>query len=573
LEIVENVLAAELSEMGYATNLVKVSELFRTIGGAFGALPSRESEESAADERYRRYMDAGDALRRIVKRNDAALFPVLQHIADQREALRGQGAPATTADGLLSGCAWIINSLKTPEEVLLLRRVYGPRFICIAAHAPRDLRLDSLATTIAQSRHRSRTEASKADAEELIFRDERGAETRPHGQNVADAFPLADMLIDATETLLIQDSLERLLEIEFSHPFLTPTRDEYGMYMAWGASLRSASLGRQVGAAIARPDGDVIALGVNEAARAGGGQYWPGDSPDGRDFQNTSGLDTGTRLRSTLLGNTLEVLLGAGWTPPATGQTVHSRAQLTADQDLRRRVASAQLQHLLDPDADETIRNLTRTLLIQNLIEFFREVHAEMSALADAARRGVEVAGSTIFCTAFPCHECARVLVAAGIQRVVFLEPYPKSLVQDLYRDSIVVDPPAHRNTAGESVCFETFVGVAPRRFSDFFFAPVPRKDRSGRISSWSKADAQPRMDIFGIPLGTSQLDAFIRNSEEKAVFGREAAALLDLDANYRSTLRENPWQPDWFKKEAQSGPRRSRKPTPAKRRSGRTRA
>jgi deoxycytidylate deaminase len=416
---------------------------------------------------------------------------------------------------------------------------------------------------IAQSRHRSRVEASRSQAEELIFRDERGTEYQPYGQNVGDAFPLADMLVDSTEAQLIQTSLERLLEIEFSHPFHTPTRDEYGMYMAWGASLLSASLGRCVGAAIARKDGEVIALGVNEVPRSGGGHYWHGDSPDGRDFRNTTGLDTGTRLRSTLLGNTLEVLLGVGWLPP-THEVGGIEDDLMSNDDLRRRTASDELQRLLDPDASEALRNLRRTLLIQNLMEFFREVHAEMSAMADASRRGVSVAGCTIFCTTFPCHECARVLVGAGIDRVVFLEPYPKSLVQDLYGDSIIVDPPPH-GTEG-LVRFETFVGVAPRRFSDFFNASVLRKDRIGRVVTWTKAEAQPRIDIFGIPLGSSRLDAFIRDSEEKAVFGREAAVLLDLESDYTSSLRNNPWQPEWFEggKRVQKG---SGGRTPAERR------
>lgn len=571
LERVEGVLDSQLREMGYRTRPIKVSELFKTIGGAFAALPSRESEELAADERYRYYMDAGDALRSILKRNDAALYPVFQRIADLRESLRPSSEAEADA-GLLTGYAWIINSLKTPEEVLLLRRVYGPRFICIAAHAPREMRLASLSETISESRHRSKIEGSKALAEELIFRDERGVETNPYGQNVANAFPLADMLIDSTGTPLIQGSLERLLEIEFSHPYLTPTRDEYGMYMAWGASLRSASLGRQVGAAIARADGDIIALGTNEAPRAGGGQYWPGDNPDGRDYQNGTGVDTGSRLRRTLLGNTLEVLLGAGWTPPTSERAEGRRQANTADEDRRRQTASHELQRLLDTNADEEVRNLRRSLLIQDLMEFFPEVHAEMAALADAARRGVAVGDSTMFCTTFPCHECARVIVAAGIGRVVFLEPYAKSLVQDLYRDAIVVDPGRHTATHGEKVWFETFVGVAPRRFSDFFQASVARKDAQDRVINWSKADAQPRIDIFGIPLGTTRLDAFIRDSEEKSVFGREATVLLDFESDYTSLLGANPWLPKWFKGDDGGSPR-TRQTDTTKRRPRRPRA
>ncbi|MEJ7655371.1 MAG: deaminase [Chloroflexia bacterium] len=46
-------------------------------------------------------------------------------------------------------------------------------------------------------------------------------------------------------------------------------------------------------------------------------------------------------------------------------------------------------------------------------------MHAEMSALLDAGRRGVPVQGATLYTTTFPCHNCARHIVGAGIDRVV----------------------------------------------------------------------------------------------------------------------------------------------------------
>jgi deoxycytidylate deaminase len=44
-----------------------------------------------------------------------------------------------------------------------------------------------------------------------------------------------------------------------------------------------------------------------------------------------------------------------------------------------------------------------------------------MSALLDADRRGVAVQGATLHTTTFPCHNCARHIVGAGIDRVVFI--------------------------------------------------------------------------------------------------------------------------------------------------------
>jgi deoxycytidylate deaminase len=63
-----------------------------------------------------------------------------------------------------------------------------------------------------------------------------------------------------------------------------PKMDEMGMYIAYGYSLRSASLSRRVGAAILNADGDVIAVGTNEVPRFKGGLYWAEQLPDYRDF-------------------------------------------------------------------------------------------------------------------------------------------------------------------------------------------------------------------------------------------------------------------------------------------------
>ena len=53
-----------------------------------------------------------------------------------------------------------------------------------------------------------------------------------------------------------------------------------------------------------------------------------------------------------------------------------------------------------------------------------RTIHAEMNALAQAAKRGARVEDATVFATASPCWSCFRVLVNAGIKRYVYGEVY-----------------------------------------------------------------------------------------------------------------------------------------------------
>ena len=53
-----------------------------------------------------------------------------------------------------------------------------------------------------------------------------------------------------------------------------------------------------------------------------------------------------------------------------------------------------------------------------------RTIHAELNAVAQAARRGAAIAGGYIYTTASPCWDCFRVLVNAGIQTFVYGEAY-----------------------------------------------------------------------------------------------------------------------------------------------------
>jgi dCMP deaminase len=50
--------------------------------------------------------------------------------------------------------------------------------------------------------------------------------------------------------------------------------------------------------------------------------------------------------------------------------------------------------------------------------------HAEANALAAAARQGISTARATLYVTVSPCDTCARLLIASGIERVVYLEEY-----------------------------------------------------------------------------------------------------------------------------------------------------
>ncbi len=111
-------------------------------------------------------------------------------------------------------------------------------------------------------------DVSRDEAVRLIHRDQED-EDKEFGQRTRDTFHRADVFVELQGDRYKKE-LKRFLQLIFGYPYITPTPDEFGIYHAYAASLRSAQLGRQVGAAIVDPFGDLIAVGCNEVPAGGG---------------------------------------------------------------------------------------------------------------------------------------------------------------------------------------------------------------------------------------------------------------------------------------------------------------
>ena len=116
-----------------------------------------------------------------------------------------------------------------------------------------------------------------------------------------------------------------------------------------------------------------------------------------------------------------------------------------------------------------------------------------MEAILSVAREGRHsLVGSTLYTNTYPCHNCARHIVAAGIVNVVYIQPYLKSLATQLHADVVTEIP-----DKVDMVVFRQFDGIAPRNFIRLFKPSAPRK-KGGRISRTDRANAIP---IFRVPL------------------------------------------------------------------------
>lgn len=70
--------------------------------------------------------------------------------------------------------------------------------------------------------------------------------------------------------------------------------------------------------------------------------------------------------------------------------------------------------------------------------EICRAIHAEQNAIIQCAVYGVPTRGSTIYITHQPCTICTKILIGAGIKRIVYLEPYPDEFAQGLLKEARV---------------------------------------------------------------------------------------------------------------------------------------
>jgi cytidine deaminase len=236
----------------------------------------------------------------------------------------------------------------------------------------------------------------------------------------------------------------------------------------------------------------ILATGANDCPRFGGGLYWP--APDN---QGAIGdIDRGRDYKRESDSNRIE--------------------QLRMIEDI-----SSKFSELGVPA--EKAKEILESSRLRDLTEFGRVVHAEMEALLACGRLGISTVDSTLYSTTFPCHNCAKHIVAAGIKRVVYVEPYPKSKAIDFHDDSISTSTIPE---AGK-VQFQPFVGIGPRRYFDLFSIngnnsyPLDRKDpMTGKSVKWAIERAKLRIKMapdsyLGFELqATNKFSQFIKKGQ-----------------------------------------------------------
>jgi len=252
----------------------------------------------------------------------------------------------------------------------------------------------------------------------------------------------------------IDIKLQRFLNLLFEHEIVTPTTDETAMYLASSAAGNSACLSRQVGACITDSEGEVLSIGWNDVPKVNGGVYQTdlkNPTFDKRCMNRGNGICFNDKEKNEITNLLVEDIISKG---------------------------------LISDLKKSELTSVIKKSRIKELIEFSRAVHAEMLAIISGSQKsGSKMIGGKLYCTTYPCHNCARHIIAAGIKEVYYIEPYRKSLAVKLHDDAIT------ENEANEHlVRILMYDGISPRRYLDFFkMAESKRKLNGMKISNSPK--------------------------------------------------------------------------------------
>lgn len=461
IKSVQSQLESVLAEQQYKVFPISVSSTIETYMRDRG----EEIKYSSSNkfERYTKLMDAGNLLRNS-KKDSICADLAISEISRLRKDTSSDPHHQFSKTVALEPRAYIINQLKHPEEVTALQKIYGNLFYLVGVLCDEERRKHGLLDE----------GILNEQAHELIQRDKK--ENDDHGQQLEKTLFHADFFINNSDpnASTIKALLTRFTKLVHGGQGITPTKEEYGMYAAHTASLQSACLSRQVGAAITNDAGVVVAVGHNDVPKFGGGLYSEDDNtiPHSNDFRCVHrDQRCHNDLHKQKLKNTLELLLI---------KSLENYNITTKDET----PDNIKLEDLAPVIAD----SLYRGSQIKSIIEYSRAIHAEMDAIISLGRGGAGIGkGSVIYTTTFPCHNCARHIIAAGINTVIYIEPYEKSLALSLHDDALSY------KKSKKKVWLKPFQGVAPSRYHVFFKNTTPEKNSEGKII-WT--DAKDRLQV-----------------------------------------------------------------------------
>jgi deoxycytidylate deaminase len=306
-----------------------------------------------------------------------------------REAVERVAAEANKGEPLEH---LVLDGIRNTGEIEYLRDRFGERFFVFAIDAPASERWDRI--------RKEQYEPQGLSYDAFVDDDTRDRDEETiEGQQVQLCVDLADVFINNTEDRSAKQIAEHFIpKLEEYVGLLTGDQPRYAsqlellMNMAYSSANSSKCIKRQVGAIVASPDGEVLAVGYNENPDA----IRP--CIDNAEFDNRCYRDN------------------------------------VRDEHFRRLAATNALcPKCKEPVQAETVpawrcqkcgSNLANDFFFPDrAMKWCTALHAEERAIINA--RGRDLTGAVLYTTAFPCFLCAEKIIQAGIRHIVFTEAYP----------------------------------------------------------------------------------------------------------------------------------------------------
>lgn len=462
----------KLEDFDYEIEVIKLSEIIDTLAN----VPKTKDRFC----RVKELQSHGNDLRKKYGGNFLAAKAIEKISIDREKRKEASGDESYQS----TRKCFVIDSIKHPAEYELFNLTYREQFFCFGIYAPVHVREENL----------KRDGMKHAQIYELVDRD--SGEEIAHGQKVRDSFVECDFFLrlDSSNFELLNEQVERYLDIIFGTKVITPTLHEAAMHHAWVAAANSACLSRQVGAALVDRSGQLVSVGWNDVPKYEGGLYRSDTSRGTEDHRCMNRLG---------------------------GQCFNDSEKRALATDLFKALVEAEL---LDEGKAFEFELAVRSTKVRGLIEFSRSIHAEMHALLSAIdSEGSRVKQGKLYTTTYPCHSCARHIVAAGITEVYYIEPYRKSLAIHLHGDSVT-----ESETEVNKVKILPYHGVAPKRYFSLFMSDDRDRKSSdtGKLRRYNKTESKPiqARSIEAYPTLEGVVARSVKESESKGSGGDENA-------------------------------------------------
>ncbi|AZJ32762.1 Cytidine and deoxycytidylate deaminase zinc-binding region [Tenacibaculum mesophilum] len=480
--IIENIKDILKTNFNYDNKVIKLSKYIDKINITTTETTSTKNNT----EIFNQYFNKIEKGNQIRKNNNNAFLAenAIQEIHLERlSEVKKKGIEEPKAEDFKSRrICYIIDSIKSKDELELFRKVYTENFYLISLFSSLDDRKNNL-----------RNKGFKnSEIEEIIENDDK--QNFNYGQNVRGTFVDGDFFMRVSEenSHVTNKKLRRFFDLIFESSIITPTVEEKSMYLAKSASGNSSCLSRQVGACIIDENNNTLSTGWNDVPKFGGNLYTSDyESLDNRCYKK--GFCSNDSQKDKLVGNIIESLISDPEIKKLFEKKINGE------------------ENELNNSLIERVKNNLRNSKVKDLIEFSRSVHAEMHAIIQSSQTyGSQIINGKLFCTTYPCHNCARHIIAAGIKEVYYIEPYVKSLCLTLHNDAMT----ENEKIEGK-VKILMFDGVAPRNYLTFFTNFAERKNK-GKLIKRDLKKLKPKKTKSLQALSTLEQQAVHYLSERK---------------------------------------------------------